>query len=107
MQQSSRSSRSGDTAATLILIGLIFQAIEVVVVLGLGLLIFFAPFFGALILGVGVLGLLWVVLIYIYSYRPTTSRDFEGARTPTLVFGILSVPDVQHHLGHTLPRRMG
>lgn len=91
MYQSSRSSRSGETAETLILIGLILEAIEVVVVLGLGLVVVIFPFFGAIIIGVGVIGLLWVVLVYIYSYKPTTNRDYEAARTPTLVFAILSL----------------
>jgi hypothetical protein len=31
------------------------------------------------------------LLIYAFSYRRTLEGDYEGARTPTLVFGILSL----------------
>jgi hypothetical protein len=84
-------SESGETAHTLILIGLIFQVIEVAVLLGIGLFLSVLPGLGGLVLGLGVVGILWVVLIYAFSYRRTLDGDYEGARTPTLVFAILSL----------------
>jgi hypothetical protein len=82
---------SGETAKTLILIGLIFQAIEVAVVVGIGAVFLIVPFLGAIFLAVGVIGILWIVLVYVFSYQRTSEGDFDGARTPTLVFGILSL----------------
>ena len=85
------SHKSGSTAQTLILIGLIFQFIEVAIlaVLGFGLLGF--AFAGALFLGLAFVGVLWLGLVYLFSYGPTREGDYEAARTPTLIFGILSL----------------
>jgi hypothetical protein len=84
-------SPSGETAQTLILIGLIFQVIEVVIVLGVGLSFTLLPGLGGIVLGLALVGVLWILLIYAFSYRRTLEGDYEGARTPTLVFGILSL----------------
>jgi hypothetical protein len=86
-----RGSQSGQTAGTLILIGLILQAIEVVVLLGVGFFLLFFPFIGGIVLALAFIGIIWVVLIYLFSYQRTTEGDYEGARTPTLVFAILSL----------------
>lgn len=84
--------RSATTAKILILIGLILQAIEVVVLLLLALVLVFVPFVGVLIfLPLAVVGVLWLVLVYFYSYERVDRGDYAGARTPTLVFGILSL----------------
>jgi hypothetical protein len=83
--------QSEETAKTLILIGLIFQAIEVAVVLAIGLVFIIAPIVSGIILFFGFIGVIWLVLVYGYSYRRTSEGDYEGARTPTLVFGILSL----------------
>lgn len=82
---------SADTAETLILIGLIFQVITVLVLLGAGLYFLILPFLGAIVLFLAFLALIWVILVYVFSYARTRNDDFEGARTPTLVFGILSL----------------
>lgn len=81
---------SGGTAKTLILVGLILQLIQVLVVFAFGLvtLIFLI---GILFIGASILGLIWLVLVFLFSYRPTGDGDYEGARTPTLVFAILSL----------------
>jgi len=83
--------RSGETASTLILIGLILQAVEVLILFGIGALFLIVPFIGVIVLGLGVIALIWVVLVYMFSYERTKEGDYEGARTPTLVFGILSL----------------
>lgn len=91
MSGGSRYSRSGETAKTLILIGLILQVIEVVILLGIGLLFIVVPFLGAVVFGLGVIGTIWVLLVYWFSYKPTSEGDFTGARTPTLVLAIISL----------------
>ncbi|HTW56441.1 MAG TPA: zinc ribbon domain-containing protein [Thermoplasmata archaeon] len=85
------SRESGSTAQTLILIGLIFQLVEVVFVLAIGLLFVAFPIAGAILFGLAFIGLLWLVLVYLFSYGPTREGDYEAARTPTLVFAILSL----------------
>jgi hypothetical protein len=84
-------SASGETAHTLILVGLILQGIQVAIVLGIGFLVVLAPGLGGIIFGAAAIGILWIVLVYSFSYRRTEEGDYEGARTPTLVFGILSL----------------
>lgn len=91
MQWTPPANRSGDTAKLLILIGLILEIIEVVVLFGLGAFFLFFPLLGGIILLLGVFGLLWVLLVYFFSYARTAEGDYESARTPTLVFGIVSL----------------
>lgn len=83
--------RSGETAGTLILAGLILQAIGVAVVLGFSLVILIVPILGGIGLGFAFLGGLWIILVYTYSYQRTRAGEYEAARTPTLVFAILSL----------------
>lgn len=83
--------RSGKTATTLILVGLILQSIEVAFVLVVGALVTLLVFVGVLLLGVALIGVVWVVLVYLYSYRRAQEATYEAARTPTLVFAILSL----------------
>ena len=88
-------SRSGDTARTLILAGLAIQVLQVLVFLGVGLWLLSLPFFGGvfggIFLALAFLGVVWVILVYIYSYLPTAAGEYEAARTPTLVFAALSL----------------
>jgi hypothetical protein len=81
----------GATPRLLILVGLVFQILEVVVVFGIALVLLFVPLLGGLLFLVGALGLVWLVLVYVYAYGRTRDGDFEGARAPTLVFAILSL----------------
>ena len=85
-----RDSPSGRTAKTLILVGIILQALLVLVAFGVGFLLLIV-FVGLLFLIAAVFGLIWLLLIYIFSYRPTSDGDYEGARTPTIVFAVLSL----------------
>lgn len=88
--------RAAGTAKVLILIGLILQAIEVAVLLVLGLFLIFVPFVGVFIfLPLAGIGILWIVLVYLFSYERVTQGDYAGAATPTLVFGILSLITLQ------------
>jgi hypothetical protein len=84
-----RISPSGQTAKTLILVGLILQGIFVLILLGVGAL-FLIVFIGIFILAAAFLGLVWLILVYLFSYRPASDGNYEAARTPTLVFMILS-----------------
>ena len=83
--------RSADTAEALILIGLIFQGITLLVLLGVGLYFLIIPILGGLVLFLAFLALIWLILVYVFSYQRTVNGDYEGARTPTLVFGILAL----------------
>lgn len=88
--------RSASTAKVLILIGLVLQAIEVAVLLLFSLVLVFVPVVGVLIfLPLAVLGIVWLILVYLYSYERVDRGDYAGARTPTLVFGILSLITLQ------------
>jgi hypothetical protein len=82
---------SAETAGTLILIGLVFQGITVLVLLGVGLYLLIVPFLGGIVLFLAFLALIWLILVYVFSYARSRDGDYEGARTPTLVFGILSL----------------
>lgn len=84
-----RTSPSGQTAKTLILVGLILQALGVLILLGIGFLLLIV-FIGLFFLAAAFLGLIWLILVYLFSYRPTQEANYESARTPTLVFTILS-----------------
>jgi hypothetical protein len=83
---------SASTAKTLILVGLILELIFVVVgvAVGVGTLIIF-PFVGVAYLVLGLLGLVWLFLVWMFSYRPVREGRYEAARTPTLIFAILSI----------------
>jgi hypothetical protein len=87
----SGSSPSGDTARTLILVGLILDVIFEMILLALGVLLLAVTLIGGLLLGFGVIGLIWIFLVYVFSYQPVREGDYEGARTATLVFAILSL----------------
>jgi hypothetical protein len=90
---------SGSTAKTLILIGLILQLIfALIFLLGLGAFAFFAasitgvfPVFAVVYLAFGALGFVFLILIWLLSYKPVREGRYEVARTPTLVFAILSL----------------
>ncbi len=83
--------RSAESAKILILIGLVLQAIEVGVLVVVGLLLFLVPFFGIVVGILIAFGVVWIVLVYLFSYRRVVEGDYTGARGPTLVFGILSL----------------
>ncbi|HYA57057.1 MAG TPA: zinc ribbon domain-containing protein [Thermoplasmata archaeon] len=83
--------QSGETAGTLILIGLVIQVVEVLLFFLAGAVLLIFPFLGVVLLLLAVLGLLFVVLVYLFSYDRTRQGDYAGARTPTLVFAILSL----------------
>ncbi len=85
------SGRSGDTARVLILVGLVLQVVSVFVAFGLAVFFSFVPFLGGLVLVLAFLGLVFVFLVYFLSYTRAAEGDYEGARTPTLVFAILSL----------------
>jgi len=79
---------SGDTAKVLILIGIVFQLLGILLIVGLAALI---PFLGALVLALAIIPIIFLVLVYVFSYAPTARGEYGKARTPTLIFGILSL----------------
>lgn len=81
---------SGGTAKTLILVGLILQAVEVLIVLGIGVLTLIV-FVGVFLILFGVLGIVWLVLVYLLSYQRVAEGRYEESRTPTLIVAILSL----------------
>jgi hypothetical protein len=83
---------SGSTSKTLILVGLILQAIGVLIGLAAGALTFLvAPIFGIFYLAFAALGIVWLILVWMLSYAPVQAGRYEAARTPTLIFAILSI----------------
>jgi len=89
---------SGSTAKTLILVGLIFQLIFALLFLfAFGVAAVFLasvgvfPVFAIIWIAFGALGFVFLILIWLLSYKPTSERRYEAARTPTLIFAILSL----------------
>lgn len=82
---------SGSTAKTLILVGIILQAIFVLIYLLIGAVSLIVTIFGAVYLVLAVLGIVWLLLIWLFSYSRVREGRYEAARVPTLIFGILSL----------------
>ncbi len=90
---------SGSTAKTLILVGLVLQlifALIYVFVIGATALIFASlgvgfPVFAVAFIAFGALGFVWLILVWMLSYKPVTEGRYEQARTATLIFAILSL----------------
>lgn len=82
---------SGETAKLLILIGLILDAIGVAILFLVGAIFVAFPILGGVLLAFAAIGVIWIILVWIFSYERTRAGDYEGARTPTLVFAILSL----------------
>jgi hypothetical protein len=89
---------SGEVAESLILVGLILQVITFLVALGIGFYFLIIPWsvlnipwLGDLVLFLAFLTLIWLILVYTFSYARTVHGDYEGASTPTLVFAIVSL----------------
>lgn len=81
----------GKHAKLLTLVGLGLQVAEVAFILLLGFFLSTAGFVQSLVISLGVIGIAWTLLVYVFSYRRISSGDLTGARTPTLVFAVLSV----------------
>jgi hypothetical protein len=89
---------SGGTAKTLILIGLILQLIFALIylfVLGVVAVVFAAvgafPVFALIYVAFGVIGFIFLFLIWTMCYKPVKEGRYEAAKTPTLIFAILSL----------------
>jgi hypothetical protein len=89
---------SASTAKTLILVGLILQLIfSLLFLIGLGALAFFTaavgifPIIAVFYIAVGVLGFVWLILVWLLCYKPVSEGRYEAAKTPTLIFAILSI----------------
>lgn len=86
------------TARTLILIALVFQTLSTFVLLAIFTLflaiIFLGPAAWIFFVAGGVVVGLAVFMLYVgyaWSYRRTKTGDYRGARTPTLILGILGL----------------
>lgn len=82
---------SGSTAKTLILVGIILQAIFVLIYLIIGAVSLIVTILGVVYLALAVLGIVWLLLIWVFSYSRVREGRYEAARVPTLIFGILSL----------------
>ena len=83
---------SGSTAKTLILVGLILTLVFGLIGLGIGALTAIAfPFLGIFYIVLGALLLVWLALVWLFSYKPVQEGRYQAARTPTLIFAILSI----------------
>lgn len=105
---------SGGTAETLVLVGLILQVIGGAMMIG-GMMWFFGysafnpfPYLWAAVIGGTVMAVLVVVFLYFaysLSYRRIRRGEYEAARAPTLVIGILSlfvglIPGIFYLIGY-------
>jgi hypothetical protein len=90
-----RGNPAGESARTFILVGLILQFLGALVVLVVGIYITILGahllIFGVIVLVLALVGFLWVALVWTLSYERTRRGEYDLARTPTLVFGILSL----------------
>jgi len=91
MNQAPRVSHSGNAAKILTLTGLALQAAQVGVWFLVGFYFSAEPTLRIISSFLGGIGILWLLLVYVLSYRRMATGDFAGARTPTLVFAVLSV----------------
>ena len=91
---------SGDTAETLVLIALILQVIGgVAVLMAIGFLFGFSflnpfPWAWLALTAASIVGVLVVVFLYLaytYSYRRIREGEYDAAKSPTLVIGVLSL----------------
>lgn len=83
---------SASTAKTLILVGLILQLVFVVAGIAYGALLSIVfPILGIVYLAIAALGLVWMILVWMLSYSPVRQGRYEAAKTPTLIFAILSI----------------
>jgi hypothetical protein len=94
---------SGDTASTFILVAFILQciasAVVFLIVIGLPYLAAVPSPAGAAVsiaalaifLTIGAVAALMLYFAYEYSYRRARDGNYEGARTPTLVLGIVGI----------------
>lgn len=89
---------SGGTAKTLILIGLVLQLVFALFFLfGLGVIalvtlpVGVGLFLAGIWLVFGLIDFLFLYLVYTLCYRRTRNGEYEEAKTPTIVFGILSL----------------
>jgi hypothetical protein len=82
---------AAQSAKILILIGLILQVVETSVLLAFGFFVIVIPIFAFFVFPFALIGILWLVVVYLFSYRRTSDGNYEGAQAPTLVFGILSL----------------
>jgi hypothetical protein len=49
------------------------------------------PVFGVLYLAFGFLGVVWLILVWLLCYKPVGEGRYGAAKTPTLIFAILSI----------------
>jgi hypothetical protein len=71
--------------------GLALQGIQVAVWFFVGAYFANGTFARDVYYVLGSVGVLWLVLVYLLSLRPIEAGAWERARTPTLVFAVLSV----------------
>ncbi|MGP8017301.1 MAG: hypothetical protein ACLPP2_00340 [Thermoplasmata archaeon] len=82
---------AGNSAKVLTLAGLAVQVVQCVAFLGIGFYLSSEPSVRTLLVLLGTIGIIWLLLVYAFSYRRMRTGDFVGARSPILVFAVLSV----------------
>lgn len=83
--------QSGDTARTLILSGLVLQVAQVLVFFYLGSRYVADPVIGPALLTLGILGLGWVICVFLFSFLRVRAGEYQSARRPTMIFALLSI----------------
>jgi len=79
------------SAGYLIVAGLALQAAQVAIVVIAGYYLARVGFLTSILFILGISGVAWLVLVLVFSYLPLRAGRIDRARTPTLIFAILSI----------------
>jgi zinc-ribbon domain len=79
------------TAGILIIVGLLLQGVQVVWWFVAGAIGYGGWLPRWIFFALGVVGAVWLVLVYLLAYRPVHFGEYQKARTPTLAFAVLSI----------------
>ncbi len=84
--------QSGGTAKILILVGLVLQLLGVLAFATFSVAATrFAGIFAIFLLPFAVIGVIWIIIVYLYGYQRTARAEYTEARTPVLIIAILSL----------------
>ncbi len=80
-----------DTARHLVLAGIVVALAQSVLLIALNATLAVLPFFRPLLFAFAAASVVWAGLLYALAYRPLTGATPARAKTPTLVFAVLSI----------------
>lgn len=87
-----RPTQSGGTAKILILVGLVLQLLSVLGFAAFSLVATrFAGKFSIILLPLAAIGVIWIIMVFLYGYLRTARAEYTEALTPVLIIAILSL----------------